>query len=494
MKKIIHPFKYFTLLIISLFGGIGVASAQTGGAIWEAGPVMNHTRIFPFVARLDDGRNIAFGGREYGFISSWYADAYDPISNSFTNYDMLMPHDGAAFTRLQDGRYLLIGGSDSWGIAPGYAEAEIFNPADNSFTFTGSMTMGRMQHTAATLADGRVLVVGGWYNDAGATYPEVFNPETGTFSATGTALNSPRASAIVFPANDGGAVVLGGWPSYSGSVFTQVEYFDPTTGNFSVLQDELIPTDPGWLAYYGTEYRPQEERVMYNGSYVFRAYRYDPYIEYALITFDPETKAFSKIDIDASLTNSPLIDYFYDMVLNEAGTMAYLLGVSTDVDPYALYLVSVDLTTGDVYMPEEAYYLPGGEYVMGTLSWVSETEQILFIGISASPSDYFNATDKTYLLTPEINPVELDELANVDDLLMIYPNPCSNNLYVQLMMEGNWDIVLTDMNGRLVLQADGFLDGGLAEELDVSSLAQGVYILQVRQNDLLFTRQLVISE
>jgi hypothetical protein len=203
---------------------------------------------------------------------------------------------------------------------------------------------------------------------------------------------------------------------------------------------------------------------------------------------------FSKIELDASLTNSPLIDGFYDLVLNEEGTMAYLLGVSSEVEPYALYLVSVDLTTGTVYMPEEAYYLPSGEYVMGTLSWVKETDQIMLIGISASPSDYFNATDKTYLLTPDINPVALDELSNTDDLLLIFPNPCSNTLHVQLMMEGNWDIVLSDMNGRLVLQADGFLDGGLAEELDVSSLAQGVYILQVRQNDLLFTRQLVISE
>jgi hypothetical protein len=281
-----------------------------------------------------------------------------PISSGFTNYDMLMPHDGAAFTRLQDGRYLLIGGSDDWGIAPGYAEAEIFNPADNSFTFTGSMTMGRMQHTAVTLTDGRVLVVGGWYNDAGATYPEVFNPESGTFAATGTALNTPRASAIVFPTNDGGAVVLGGWSSYGGSIYKQVEYYEPITGNFSVLQDELIPSDPGWLAYYGTEYRPLEERMMYDGSYVFRAYRFDPLIEYALITFNPATKEFSKLELDASLTNSPIIDGFYDMVLNEEGTMAYLLGVSSETAPYAHYLVSVDLTTGQVYMPEDAYYLP----------------------------------------------------------------------------------------------------------------------------------------
>jgi hypothetical protein len=137
---------------------------------------------------------------------------------------------------------------------------------------------------------------------------------------------------------------------------------------------------------------------------------------------------------------------------------------------------------------------PAGEYVMGTLTWVRETEQILLIGISGSPSDYFNATDKTYLLTPDIKVVALDELPNTDDLLVIFPNPCSNTLHVQLMMEGNWDLALSDMNGRLVLQADGFLDGGLSEELDVSSLAQGVYILQVRQNDILFTRQLVISE
>lgn len=216
---------------------------------------------------------------------------------------------------------------------------------------------------------------------------------------------------------------------------------------------------------------------MYDGRYIFRAYRFDPLLEYALIAFDPATKAFEKIEINASLTNSPLIDGFYDMVLNEEGTVAYLLGLSTDVSPYELYLVSVDLTTGQVYFPDEPYYLPENEFVMGTLSWVNETDQILLIGISASPSDYFNATNKTYLLTPVYKGTSVEEWST--DTWKVFPNPAADVLRLQGNGQPYTSVAIRDLQGRTVWNQ---VYGQVTDEplyIDIRMLPAGMYLLTV---------------
>jgi hypothetical protein len=75
---------------------------------------------------------------------------------------------------LPDGMVLIAGGVDA--DSNGVASAELFNPADGSFTATGSLNDARGDHTATTLADGRVLVAGG--ADAQTVYDtaEIYQP------------------------------------------------------------------------------------------------------------------------------------------------------------------------------------------------------------------------------------------------------------------------------------------------------------------------------
>ena len=66
-------------------------------------------------------------------------------------------------TLLPDGRVLVVGGltiRDPEGYV-GLASAEVWDPATETFSPTGSLSVARAWHTATALPDGRVLVVGG---------------------------------------------------------------------------------------------------------------------------------------------------------------------------------------------------------------------------------------------------------------------------------------------------------------------------------------------
>jgi hypothetical protein len=79
------------------------------------------------------------------------------------------------------GRILATGGITAGNAAT--ATSELFDPGSGTFSATGDMTTSRAYHTATALSDGTVLVVGG-VNSAGIplSSAELFNPATNTFS------------------------------------------------------------------------------------------------------------------------------------------------------------------------------------------------------------------------------------------------------------------------------------------------------------------------
>src|ERR1700683_3287969 len=61
-------------------------------------------------------------------------------------------------TLLQNGKVLITGGFNNTGVL---ATAELFDPVTGTFTATGTMAFARFSHTATLLANGKVLVTGG---------------------------------------------------------------------------------------------------------------------------------------------------------------------------------------------------------------------------------------------------------------------------------------------------------------------------------------------
>jgi hypothetical protein len=220
---------------------------------------------------LSDGRVLIAGGYgASGVLAS--AELYDPATGVFTaTGSMKDGRSEATATLLSDGRVLIAGGYDGLNAAAAEergtqrerplmaiypsgpppphenrASAELYDPGTGKFTATGSMKDGRMNHTAALLPDGRVLIAGGFsdiVNFIPLASAELYDPSTGKFTATGSMTVAGTIQTATLLSN-GRVLVAGG----AGVVvvdqltfFTPAELFDPKTGKFTATGSMTDP-------------------------------------------------------------------------------------------------------------------------------------------------------------------------------------------------------------------------------------------------------------
>ena len=106
-------------------------------------------------------------------------------------------------------------------------------PAPGVFRPTGSMT-GRSEFGLSLLPDGRVLMAGGTtVGIAGVNVSEIYDPDTGTWSATGD-LNQIRMGSVQLLLPDGTVLITGGDQQFL-TPLASSERFDPSTGSWSVV-------------------------------------------------------------------------------------------------------------------------------------------------------------------------------------------------------------------------------------------------------------------
>jgi len=123
--------------------------------------------------------------------------------------DLAQARDAHTAVPLADGRVLVVGGFAGEGQPP-LASAELFDPETGRWTTTGSLQLGRGGHAAALLGDGRVLVVRGWIGPSTYTNTtEIYDPRSGGFIA-GPRLPVAADGLAAAPLPEGCALVVGG--------------------------------------------------------------------------------------------------------------------------------------------------------------------------------------------------------------------------------------------------------------------------------------------
>jgi len=148
-----------------------------------------------------------------------------------------------AAATLGDGRIVLMGGSpDQTGDA--VASAELFNPATGAFSTTGTPALGRPRAASAALDATRLLLCGGvsGWNEA-ADSGEIYDGGSGSFVASLNSMSVKRTEHAVLRLaagpNAGRLLVLGGnngpipYGTPSAQTTALVDLFDPATLRFT---------------------------------------------------------------------------------------------------------------------------------------------------------------------------------------------------------------------------------------------------------------------
>jgi large repetitive protein len=221
------------VLVIGGWAGdswLPVASAEvwdpTTGTFTSAGSLATG-RSGHTVTLLPDGRVLVVGGAT--------AEIWDPVTGAFApTGEMTVPRTGHTATLLPDGRVLIVGGSGSSArtgrTARAGRSAEIWSPDTGRFEPAGDLTADltandRIGHTATLLQDGRVAVMGG--TDTGGPGPtevEVWDPATDCFTPSGS-LSGWRWGHEAVLLDDGRVLLVGGV-----TMTSRTEVWDPATG------------------------------------------------------------------------------------------------------------------------------------------------------------------------------------------------------------------------------------------------------------------------
>jgi hypothetical protein len=214
----------------------------TAGTFGPVAATMGAHRNYPVAALLPDRRVLIAGGENS--TSPFYlasAEVFNPADNTFSPVvaPMTTMRSGAAAAPLPDGRVLIAGGYDGTYLK----SAEIFDPATYTFSPTGPMGTAREHAAAAPLPDGRVLVAGGLSGATDIQSAEIFDPATNTFSPTGS-LGEPREGLGAAALADGRILIAGGYDSgtylKSAALFTLAK---PSTAlSFTVKGKSLVVT------------------------------------------------------------------------------------------------------------------------------------------------------------------------------------------------------------------------------------------------------------
>ena len=218
-------------------------------------PRSGHTAVL-----LENGKVLLAGGVGKGWTFLADAELYDPVRDTFERTGaMTAARESHIATLMNDGKVLITGGHRGRRSAITiYSSAEVYDPSVGSFTYVGDMTIRRHKHDAVLLQNGKVLVIGGSDERDGRgayTSVETYDPKKSTFTKTG----DMRLSRYKL---QGTSVLLGNGKVLIAGGADQPEVFDPASG-----VAELVDGQFGAIALFSTATLLPDGRVLVIGGY-----------------------------------------------------------------------------------------------------------------------------------------------------------------------------------------------------------------------------------
>jgi N-acetylneuraminic acid mutarotase len=210
---------------------------------WSVTGSLNIARFWYTATLLQNGKVLVAGGGG-SRVGDNSAELYDPATGKWnTTGNLIATRYGQTATLLQNGKVLIAGGSDDGDLASTLASAELYDPVTGTWSVTGNLNASRFSHTATLLPDGKVLAAGG-FTIGSSPRPrtslnsaELYDPANGTWSIAAS-LNMARDSHTATLLPNGKVLVAAGgyWtgnPPYDNPL-SSAELYDPATGVWSI--------------------------------------------------------------------------------------------------------------------------------------------------------------------------------------------------------------------------------------------------------------------
>ncbi|SCG66144.1 Kelch motif-containing protein [Micromonospora inositola] len=247
---------------VTATNGVGTGPASTASAPVTPGPQAGGSwsglQTWPIVALsntlLYNGSVVAWDGWQQPQPTVVWNPASPQAFNTF-NAPTSVFCDGAA--SLPDGRLLVVGGYGGLTTGQlGIVDTNIFDPATNTWSRVADMHRPRWYPTVTELADGRYVAISGNDTDAShwADTPEVYDPATNTWTLL-SGVSTPQVHETEYPFSyllpSGKVFTIG--PNEDNSFLLDVnnQTWTPVGGTSGVHNGSSVMYRPGKVLYSG---------------------------------------------------------------------------------------------------------------------------------------------------------------------------------------------------------------------------------------------------
>jgi N-acetylneuraminic acid mutarotase len=209
-------------------GADGTNGGTCGPGVWREGPQLSDPREQAAAVLLPSGQVLVVGGHPVDprFTALSSAELYDPATDVWTPTGSLNVERSSTWlgTCLLEGGMVLTSDQDY----PARSPSELYDPALGSWSVTGKMS-ALANGSLVALPGGNALAAGGidWPNDAPIAFAQVYRGDDGTWVEAAPLL-SPRWGHAALVVGDN-VLVVGGSAVYpSSDSLATAELYDPS--------------------------------------------------------------------------------------------------------------------------------------------------------------------------------------------------------------------------------------------------------------------------
>ena len=203
-------------------------------------------------------------GVDVGPATASTLDTWSPLASLGTARTLA----GAAV--LQNGTVLVVGGTSSTtGTGTPVATAEVYNPSSNVWSATATGAPAVSDSVVLTLSNGDVLVAGGISGTGSSgnatAAASIYNPTTNVWAATGNSMPTGVYGAASVTLANGSVMVIGGYtgPTSAPTATTAVSVYTPSTNAWTT--GDALPA--GTQSAFGSAGVLSNGTVLYAGGF-----------------------------------------------------------------------------------------------------------------------------------------------------------------------------------------------------------------------------------